>query len=241
MAVPSIILRLPFQVQMQIFNYLSWPDTACLRNTCRTLRANIPKPTHSQILQAESTVFALQKRLYSCRYCICLRPASKFSDDMLVNEKAKQGAAAHKRFCVDCGITKPSGPGKKPRYRPGIRIRINRKEYVNCFRCHKLGDTVHPAGFALEECSNCWGKTRINGIRRQLSKYGEDHTYLDNNDDLEAYYLDDSLTSSMLSEQLLSLEQTLYIVERRMVRRWATHGSSRTKGWKEDSFNFNEV
>ncbi|KAJ6151471.1 hypothetical protein N7470_007068 [Penicillium chermesinum] len=50
-------------------------DLLSLRITCAYLRDLIPRPSHTQLLLAESTPWAAARDLYTCRYCLRLRTA----------------------------------------------------------------------------------------------------------------------------------------------------------------------
>ncbi|CAI6336395.1 unnamed protein product [Periconia digitata] len=161
---PSILLTLPFSLQVRIFSYLPLPTATKLRGTCRHLYTSIPRPSHAQLLEAEKTPSANPKKkskdtyyfpyhvqpsfwskplrktttFITCRYCVCMLPDHLFADNMAVRDRAPGGVNAHKRFCIQCGLKPPATTGAKPKYPRGTRFRVNGEELVVCIGCRKV-------------------------------------------------------------------------------------------------------
>lgn len=99
---PSLV-TLPVELQMEIIQYLGFPDIICLRMTCRRFSSLIPPLSHGELLKAEISAFGFENNLYSCSQCLRLRAEAKFSDKMVKYRKGKFGRDKGKRFCFDCG------------------------------------------------------------------------------------------------------------------------------------------
>ncbi|KAF7588079.1 hypothetical protein BBP40_006178 [Aspergillus hancockii] len=102
-------MNLPPELHLLIANLLIFPDLIHLKLTCSYFSDIIPPLSHYELLQAELSDFALARDIYTCRYCLRLRPAAKFADRMLRRRRGRYGRDAEKRFCVECGLMPRSG------------------------------------------------------------------------------------------------------------------------------------
>lgn len=146
-------LRLPPELHLYIASFLTFPDNVHLKLTCTYLNDLIPSLTHVELLEAECTSYAASYDLWSCRYCLRLRPESKFADRMLRRGRGRLGRDAGKRFCVDCGIQPRSG---EARYGPGAQIMVQGGLYVICLECRMFGPCrADRFGKGTPYCVNC--------------------------------------------------------------------------------------
>jgi hypothetical protein len=128
-----------------------------LQRSCRHLREIVPSPTHLELIEAETTLFANRNDLYACQDCIRLRPRAKFADNMVKRKKNKWGPKAKERWCVDCGINPQPGTN---RYTPGNNIVVEGEPFVICLQCRKFGAGVLENGTLLPVCQTCRRITR---------------------------------------------------------------------------------
>jgi hypothetical protein len=166
MASAASLRTLPLELQEQVIRKLEFPDIIFLRMTCRHFN-NIVKPlTHAELLVAERTEVTIWKDLYACRYCLRLRPASKFADKMLKKKRRQSGCDSSNRFCVECGIK--SGPGIT-RYTRGSQIIVQGVSHVICIRCGEFEEGGVDNGKNTSECLNCWARTKAyrDGLRER--------------------------------------------------------------------------
>ncbi|GAB1199304.1 hypothetical protein APSETT444_008650 [Aspergillus pseudonomiae] len=106
-------MNLPPELHILIANFLIFPDLVHLKLTCAYFNDLIPPLSHHELLQAELTDFALARDVYTCRYCLRLRPAAKFADRMLRRGRGRYGRDAERRFCVECGLMPRSGTARE--------------------------------------------------------------------------------------------------------------------------------
>ncbi|KAB8074200.1 hypothetical protein BDV29DRAFT_173941 [Aspergillus leporis] len=150
----SQFMSLPPELHVLIANLLVFPDLIHLKLTCSYFSALIPSLSHQGLLQAELTDFALAHDIYTCRYCLRLRPAAKFADRMLRRRRGRYGRDAEKRFCVDCGLMPRSGTA---RYGPGAQIVVQGVLFVICMVCREFGIGIKDRfGRGMAICEGCW-------------------------------------------------------------------------------------
>ena len=68
---------------------------------------------------------------FACYTCLRLKPRSAFTLKQTKSPRGKVGVQAHKRFCVECGIS-------TPRHRPSHVIKTVTQTPVWCVGCEKL-------------------------------------------------------------------------------------------------------
>lgn len=151
-----MLLRLPLELQIAIADILPVPDLLHLRLTCAYLYDSLSPPTHRQLLDAEATDWARHHNVFTCRYCLRLRPAVQFADRMLQHRRSRAARDCHKRFCIDCGLMPREG-GRTARYGPGAQLTINDQFFVLCLSCHQfLPGARDRHGRNTLECISCW-------------------------------------------------------------------------------------
>ncbi|KAJ5676469.1 uncharacterized protein N7477_002102 [Penicillium maclennaniae] len=131
----SPFFTLPPELHILIADFLSIYDLLALRLTCAYLRDLIPQPSHDRLLLAESADWARDRDLYTCRYCLRLRPASYFADRMLRRRRCRAGRDSGKRFCIECGLKPREGTA---RYGAGAQITIQGTLFVLCLSCQRF-------------------------------------------------------------------------------------------------------
>ncbi|PWY89886.1 hypothetical protein BO70DRAFT_393082 [Aspergillus heteromorphus CBS 117.55] len=94
------------------------PTLYHLRQTNHYFHTLLPPPTHTELLAAETSPFAIAHNLYACRYCLRLRPGHTFADRMLRHGRGRYGRKQGNRFCLECGV-KPREGGSEARYALG--------------------------------------------------------------------------------------------------------------------------
>lgn len=148
------LLNLPPELLILIAEFLPIHDVLNLRFTCAYLYDQIPRPSHTQLLQAESTEWARHKDIYTCRYCLRLRPAREFADRMLRRRRSRSGADSDKRFCIECGLKSREGTA---RYGPGAQVAIQGRVFVICLSCRRFRVGAYDRyGRCTSECLSCW-------------------------------------------------------------------------------------
>lgn len=151
------IFSLPRETHEVIIDYLDPPDHLHLRAVSQSFRELIPPLRIQQLLQVEVSDFGLTKDLYTCRDCMRLRPRAKFADNMVKRKKAKAGAEAGKRFCVECGTSpnpNPLLPGTS-RYTRGCHVVILGEQHVVCYSCGRFSLAAGDRGVYTDECRDC--------------------------------------------------------------------------------------
>ncbi|OJJ34723.1 hypothetical protein ASPWEDRAFT_39804 [Aspergillus wentii DTO 134E9] len=152
-------LGLPPEIHLLIAGNLCFPDILYLKMTNTYFYDLIPKLSHSELLLAEESDYALERELYTCRYCLRLRPAWRFADRMHRRRRSLHGRDVHKRFCVECGL-KPRDDGNA-RYGPGAQIVIQGCLFVICIYCKEFGRGAYDRlDRETSECERCYQKTR---------------------------------------------------------------------------------
>ena len=137
------ILHLPLELHREIIDHLPMQDKVCLGLTNRYFRAIIKPPTFSELLEAESMPWAIDKRLFACRYCTQLRSLEAFTNDMRKGRKGRHGLEAQSRFCVWCGVT-------EGHYKVGTELAILDRRFVVC----RGPEEATPIG-SRDACSLC--------------------------------------------------------------------------------------
>lgn len=155
---PSL-LELPPELHLLIIAFLPPEDQLQVRLTSTWFYRIVPAPSHRALLQIETGTWARHLDLYTCRYCLRLRPACRFGQGMLRRRRSRAGRDSHLRFCVECGLNPRQGMA---RYGPGAHIMLNDRFYVVCLICR----TFQPGatdrhGRHTSQCVNCWQQTRL--------------------------------------------------------------------------------
>ncbi|KAL4915873.1 hypothetical protein BDW62DRAFT_203176 [Aspergillus aurantiobrunneus] len=148
------LTSLPPELHLLVSSYLAFPDYVNLKTTCSYFYKLIPTLTHAQLLDAETTDFAVARDLYACRYCRRLRPAGAFADRMLCQGRGRRGRNAKRRFCVNCGL-QPRGEDGEARYGRGAMIVIRGRLYGICNECRRFGPGFRADGGRLR-CKMCF-------------------------------------------------------------------------------------
>lgn len=161
---PASLLGLPTELQYHIIRFLDFPDTIYLKMTCTRFNNLIRPLTHRELLEAERSTYGMERKLHACRYCLRLRPPSKFADKMLVKKRSKYGREAGRRFCMECGITPQPPEGSTP-YSLGSQILVHRMRYILCFTCRRLGKHTQYDDFV--ECDRCFKARQDREQRRE--------------------------------------------------------------------------
>ncbi|KAJ5578800.1 uncharacterized protein N7459_007764 [Penicillium hispanicum] len=163
--------HLPPELHALIVMSLPLPDVLRLRLTCRYFYGLIPQPSHDQLLLAESTDWARHRGIYTCRYCLRLRPAEQFADRMLQRRRSRSGRDSEKRFCIECGLRPREGTA---RYGPGAQITTHGRFFVYCLSCHHFQPGARDRlGRNTSECVSCW-----QGHNSQPGAPPEDHAMI---------------------------------------------------------------
>ncbi|KAJ6121211.1 hypothetical protein N7523_005491 [Penicillium sp. IBT 18751x] len=150
----SPFFTLPPELHILIADFLSIYDLLALRLTCAYLRDLIPQPSHDRLLLAESADWARDRDLYTCRYCLRLRPAYYFADRMLRRRRCRAGRDSGKRFCIECGLKPREGTA---RYGAGAQITIQGTLFVLCLSCQRFQPGARDRlGHNTSECVSCW-------------------------------------------------------------------------------------
>ena len=107
----TLLARMPFETLREVLSYLDdFTDRQILRATCYFFRLLIKAPTHSELLIFELTKYGRDHKLFTCRYCLRIRPGNKFSDQCRRGKKGKFGSHPEQRYCIECGLK------EQPRY-----------------------------------------------------------------------------------------------------------------------------
>lgn len=155
MAELRTIMSIPPEIHLIITKKLSFPDNINLKVTNRYFYNLIKQPSHQELLEAESSQYALHHGLFASMDCVRLLPAVKFADTMRTKKKRKGGLESHRRFCVRCGMNPKPMTG---RYSPGSRIVTHGNVQVICIRCRKLKKGV--ADGTVNHCEDCWNRVK---------------------------------------------------------------------------------
>lgn len=150
----SPFFTLPPELHIWIADFLPVSDVIILRLTCKYLHSLIPRPSHDQLLLAESADWARDRDLYACRYCLRLRPACQFADRMLRRRRCRAGRDSSKRFCIECGLKPREGTA---RYGAGAQIIIQGTFFVLCLSCQRFQPgACDRLGRNTSKCVSCW-------------------------------------------------------------------------------------
>ncbi|KAL3452227.1 hypothetical protein BJX65DRAFT_175545 [Aspergillus insuetus] len=157
------LLTLPPELHFLILTHLPFPSRTHLSLTCTYFHTLIPPMTHTELLAAESTEFAVSRDLYACRYCLRLRHSWEFGDRMLHKRRGRRGKAAGRRFCVECGLCS-RGDGEA-RYGPGAMVVRGGVVYVVCRGCGRFGEMGGVDDHGSDVCRACFGDSEMNASR----------------------------------------------------------------------------
>lgn len=149
------LMSLPPELHILVSSHLEFPDYINLKRSCVYFYNLIPSLSHAELLEAESTEFAVSRNLYACRYCRRLRPAKHFADRMLCRGRGRRGQDARRRFCIQCGLA-PRGECGEARYGRGAEIWIQGVLYVVCKDCRRFAQGR--PGLDTPRCWWCWEK-----------------------------------------------------------------------------------
>jgi hypothetical protein len=148
------LFRLPPELHTLISTFLSVEDQLQFRLTCAYFYELIPRPSHEDLLFLETDDWARIRDVYVCRYCLRLRPASKFGEGMLRRRRSRGGRDSSKRFCVECGLKPRNGTA---RYGPGAHIILHGQFYVVCLSCRSFQPgAIDRFGRRTSQCVGCW-------------------------------------------------------------------------------------
>lgn len=137
----SPLLWPPTELHYKILDLLEIQDKARLSCTNVYFSLLIKPPTLQEFLVAETTQWAIDRCLFSCRGCVRLRPLRKFTDDMRKGKRGRNGVDAGARFCIDCGVDRDWFP-------LGAEYTIMGKRWVKCKaqRCGRFTDQAGSKG-----------------------------------------------------------------------------------------------
>lgn len=160
----SPLMELPTEIHLLIIRDLFFRDRISLRMTCIYFHEIIPPLNLEDLLEAETSDYAMMKDLYACRYCLRLLPTYEFADKMLRRRRSKHGPDAYKRFCVECGLEPRNGAA---RYGPGARITVQGAAHIICRLCREFHpDVSYRARFTCI-CEHCWCTERERQRQRE--------------------------------------------------------------------------
>ncbi|KAL4786322.1 hypothetical protein BJX76DRAFT_321545 [Aspergillus varians] len=154
------LMSLPPELHIQLTTQLEFPDSISLKTTCAYFYHLIPALNHTELLNAETTEFAVSKDLYACRYCRRLRPGRYFADRMLCRGRGRRGRDARKRFCVECGLA-PRGESGEARYGRGAQLFMQGVYHVICCDCGNFELGI--PGWKRVRCARCLGAAMYKG------------------------------------------------------------------------------
>lgn len=147
------LLRLPPEIHLIILRFVFFRDRIHLKQTCQYFNDLIPPLSHAELLAAETSDYAQDRDLYTCRYCLRLLPASMFAHKMLQSRRAKHGRDVDRRFCVECGLKPRDGTA---RYGPGAQITMQGTVYVICLLCKQFRrGALDGLGKQTSYCESC--------------------------------------------------------------------------------------
>jgi hypothetical protein len=156
------LLRLASELHLIIISFLPHlkdakdeDDLALLqlRRTNRYFRNLVPPPTHNDLLSLE---LALVKYcVYACKFCLCLRPMTKFASTKLKGKTGLNGLARDRRFCADCGFD-ITVFGQSQRYCPGTRARVSGVDWVWCKHCKLVKKQEEANSMCVGLCKACY-------------------------------------------------------------------------------------
>jgi hypothetical protein len=126
-----------------------------LRRTNRYFRSLVLPPTHNDLLSLE-LIEPFKRSKYACRFCLRLRPKTKFASIKLKGKTGLGGTNREKRFCVDCGFdTTVSGQGQG--YCPGTCVHVNGLHWLWCRKCKLVQKGEETNSGCLVLCKACYG------------------------------------------------------------------------------------
>lgn len=147
------LLQLPPEIHLLILHHLFFRHRLHLKQTCCYFHDLVPPLSHTELLAAETSDYALDRDLYTCRYCLRLLPASMFARKMLQSRRAKYGRNVDRRFCVECGLKPRDGTA---RYGPGAQITMQGTFYVICIICKEFRQgALDRLGKQTSHCESC--------------------------------------------------------------------------------------
>jgi hypothetical protein len=155
------LLRLPAELHLDIVSELEESDpegavaTLNLRLSNRYFYNLVDKPSHDTLLYVEKTSWAVSRSLYTCKFCVRLRPASTFAETMLKGKTGPNGLWAKKRFCADCGF---AAVQRETRYSAGTMVTVNGERWIWCVYCRevKKGNQAGKKEWCEKGCKRCF-------------------------------------------------------------------------------------
>ncbi|KAJ4380999.1 hypothetical protein N0V86_003346 [Didymella sp. IMI 355093] len=149
------LLRLSPELHLQIIAHLEEVDFMSvykLRLSTKYFYNTISAPDPVHLLMLEDMQFSLEKSLYACKYCLRLRPASKFAEKMLRGKTGRYGDHPCNRFCADCGFD----TRKPQRYMRGTQQKVNGELWVRRIHCDEVKKGIEVGETACKEaCKRC--------------------------------------------------------------------------------------
>jgi len=155
--VRSALLDLPVELLMIILESLDYPTAMKASAVCRIFNNIIKLKTRftrndkrALMLHAEQTFQRYVRcKIFACFKCSSFLPEYLFGSRQVSSARAKGGYAAHRRFCIRCGIV-------RFHYRPGQVIRLfgSSSTFRICSRCNRpnfVGSKISPCDFVWEE------------------------------------------------------------------------------------------
>lgn len=157
------LMRLATELHLAIISYL--PDLKDslhegdlallqLRRTNRYFRSLVPPPTHNDLLRLEFPLYKYSA--FACKFCLRLRPNTKFASTMLKDKTGFNGTHREKRFCADCGFD-TTVVGQSQRYSPSSRVCVNGVDWVWCKSCKLVRKGEEAKSVCVGLCKACYG------------------------------------------------------------------------------------
>ena len=153
MSQPLTISDLPTELVLDIADFLDPISRISLRISCKHFMEIFRPPTHLDLLEAETTKYAELHNLFTCKFCLRLRPRAHFGDRMIKSKRNRGREHAAGRWCIDCGISPRPG---ELRYCLGNAICIFGDLFVICWTCGNLKKGARKSdGNPLPVCEDC--------------------------------------------------------------------------------------
>ncbi|KAJ4329598.1 hypothetical protein N0V87_010727 [Didymella glomerata] len=175
------LLRLPVELHLEIVSYLSSEqccrvlDRFTLRLVNRYFYYGLDAPTIDQLRVLESSDCGMYHQVYAFKYCLCLRRADKFADNMLKGDYQKifwdPVPCLKARWCADCRFDKRS-PVRYPR---GVHVMVNGVPWLHCIGCDKVKKGTEVGKTPCKElCKDCharYGCLYVKGHPKRRCKF----------------------------------------------------------------------